>query len=381
MKRIIPFALFLSTAVFTHAPAFADAVRRVSGDFPAKTLTYEADGKVVAREVYENEFTLIGREGAIPDGIVKEYYDTGKIRLVQNYCNARLEGTSREYYADGKIREERNYQNGDRNGVTREYDRNGRLKSESYYKDGLPWGPVVRHGLPEARYVGSALFSRYAVLGVWALAIAATCLLSIQRDRSTVAWLTLAFLSGPLALLWILFLSKSYDRMNYSYPYSVVLANSARGRVQENNGKFLYGIFIIGWLELAAGVLCLFLAALLLGSFIRYGTDGLGLAVFSLAAYTFFTGFMAYACLLIGGHTIRLKESGRSLSIILSIIIGTAGLFKLTSGLFNESFMVYLGLFQNVPKSLFSYTSTILYALAIAIIYYFTRPEVKNQFN
>lgn len=380
MKRKIPFILIISITALVHAPAFADAVRRVSGDFPEKTVTYEVGGKEVAREVYESEFTLTRMEGTIPDGIVKEYYDTGKIRLMQNYRHGKLDGMSREYYENGKIREERNYQNGDREGVTREYDNTGRLKSEAFYKDGLPWGPVVRHGKLQERYVGSALFIRFAVLGVWALSITATCLLSIQRNRSTVTWLTLSFLSGPLALIWILFLSKSYDRMNYSYPYSVVLAKSARGSSQ-NDPRFLYGIFVIGWLELCIGVLCLFLSALLLGTFIRYGATGLGLAVFSLAAYTFCSVFMSYACLLTGGHTIRLKESGRSFSIILAIVIGAVGLFKLTAGLFNESFMVSLGLFQSGPRSLFTCTSTILYSLAIAIIYYFTRPEVKDQFN
>ena len=41
--------------------------------------------------------------------IVKEYYDTGQLKIELNYKNGKREGIAKEYYKAGRLKQEENY--------------------------------------------------------------------------------------------------------------------------------------------------------------------------------------------------------------------------------------------------------------------------------
>jgi hypothetical protein len=91
-----------------------------------KTVIYaDKNGKEVAKELYDDQGSILETIGAIPDGIVNEYYDTGSLLAVYTYKNGKLEGVSKGYFVNGALRGEWNYKNGLLNGIVKEYYENG----------------------------------------------------------------------------------------------------------------------------------------------------------------------------------------------------------------------------------------------------------------
>lgn len=61
-------------------------------------------------------------------GLIKTYYDNGKVKSEINYSNNVREGAAKFYYPDGNLKEELSYVNGAVDGVVKEYYENGKLK-------------------------------------------------------------------------------------------------------------------------------------------------------------------------------------------------------------------------------------------------------------
>jgi len=61
-------------------------------------------------------------------GVIKTYYDNGKVKSEINYSNNVREGAAKFYYQNGNLKEELNYVNGAVDGVVKEYYENGKLK-------------------------------------------------------------------------------------------------------------------------------------------------------------------------------------------------------------------------------------------------------------
>ncbi|GAB1444762.1 MAG: toxin-antitoxin system YwqK family antitoxin [Cyclobacteriaceae bacterium] len=68
-------------------------------------------------------------------GIYKEYKYT-TLKEERNYQNGKLEGIVKVYYDNGKIMEEGAYQNGTRHGVSKWYDQDGNVTIEYEYDNG-----------------------------------------------------------------------------------------------------------------------------------------------------------------------------------------------------------------------------------------------------
>ena len=90
----------------------------------------------IAKEYYKNnqlscEYNF--RDGKL-DGLCKEYYESGKIKE-EYYCkNGEFEGTYKKYYTNGKEKSEYNYKNGKLEGTAKEYRINGDVEVEYDYK-------------------------------------------------------------------------------------------------------------------------------------------------------------------------------------------------------------------------------------------------------
>lgn len=141
----------------TFAEVVKKATKKNDKGF-AREVTYYNDDQEVAKEVIDENWksTLTGK---IPDGIVKEYYESGKLYIEWNYKdnkkdglvktyyesgklngelnykNGELDGSWKVYYENGALKYEHDYKNGKRNGICKEYYKNGQIKREEYYKD------------------------------------------------------------------------------------------------------------------------------------------------------------------------------------------------------------------------------------------------------
>ena len=105
---------------------------------------FYSDGKEVTRQIVKHG-RVIQTIGKIPDGIVKEYYESGKIKAEWEYKNHSLDGVIRQYYESGGLSEESEYKNNRLDGVIRQYYESGGLFSVSNYKDGKEEGTSMMY--------------------------------------------------------------------------------------------------------------------------------------------------------------------------------------------------------------------------------------------
>jgi TonB family protein len=76
------------------------------------------------------------------DGLVKSFYDNGKLKSEINFSNNVRVGEAKFYYENGNIKEERNYANGKIEGLVKKYNKEGKLKEVFNIENGRRWGPT-----------------------------------------------------------------------------------------------------------------------------------------------------------------------------------------------------------------------------------------------
>lgn len=108
-------------------------------------LVFYGEEKEVARQTLDEDENILKTIGKIPDGVVKEYYKSGKLRAEWNYKNGELEGTCNIYFENGELMFKNNYKSGKRDGVTKSYYRGLRLRYKYEYKDGKLEGTVKKY--------------------------------------------------------------------------------------------------------------------------------------------------------------------------------------------------------------------------------------------
>ena len=65
--------------------------------------TYLVDGKEVYRETLDKNLDIIKKEGSLPDGTVKEFFDNGKVYFECEFKNGVRNGLCRIYFDNGKV--------------------------------------------------------------------------------------------------------------------------------------------------------------------------------------------------------------------------------------------------------------------------------------
>ena len=138
MKKVIVLLICLIPAV-----VFGEVVRKATAFHPndvIKEITYFENDVEKAKEIYDETANLLEIRGSIPDGLVKEFYDDGKLKREYNYKNNKRDGIGKEYDEEGKLWSEWNYKNGEKDGISREYYNNGKLRAENNLKNGKPEG-------------------------------------------------------------------------------------------------------------------------------------------------------------------------------------------------------------------------------------------------
>lgn len=142
MKRIM--IVFLILAVVIPAVVFAEVTtKEVKNTDGILTRYFHSNGKEIAKQIQDKDGNVIKTTGKIPNGVVKEYYESGKLKAENNYKDGKLVGTSKFYFESGQLREEMNYKNGKLDGRYRNYYTTGSLGGEWYYKNGKREGVTM----------------------------------------------------------------------------------------------------------------------------------------------------------------------------------------------------------------------------------------------
>lgn len=137
MRRTARVSLILIILISDFVFAFAGITTKIVKN-PDGTLTrfFYKGNKEIAREIKNRTDKIIKTTGKIPDGVVREYYGSGKLKAEYNYKDGKPEGMSKFYYENGSLREEKNYKNGKLDGRYRNYYTTGSLGGEWYYQNG-----------------------------------------------------------------------------------------------------------------------------------------------------------------------------------------------------------------------------------------------------
>jgi antitoxin component YwqK of YwqJK toxin-antitoxin module len=82
------------------------------------------------------EYYVYKDKKSVKEGAFKYYYTSGKLKMINNYINDLLQGTSFEYYESGKIKTKFDFKDSLYDGKTYFYDENGILTETVTYKLG-----------------------------------------------------------------------------------------------------------------------------------------------------------------------------------------------------------------------------------------------------
>jgi antitoxin component YwqK of YwqJK toxin-antitoxin module len=110
-----------------------------------KERVFYCEGKEVARKTYDENGESTEVTGTIPDGVVKEYYQDGKLVIELTYKDNKGNGPSKEYYESGKIKRECSYVDNNLDGPIKDYYENGQLAADGYVKTGKQEGILTRY--------------------------------------------------------------------------------------------------------------------------------------------------------------------------------------------------------------------------------------------
>lgn len=84
-------------------------------------------------------------QGGRLNGVSRQFYPDGILKGEYTYRDGVLDGKSRDYYRDGVLSAVRNFKDGRKVGISRNYYENGSLFLESSYKNGLLDGPSIEY--------------------------------------------------------------------------------------------------------------------------------------------------------------------------------------------------------------------------------------------
>ncbi len=125
--------LIMASLFLIPALLGAEVTMKVTG---ARQLTFYQDGKEVAKQVVDERMKAAKTDGAVPDGMVKGYFPSGKLQVEVIYKKNAKEGVLKAYYENGKLQEETYFKNDLREGPSKIYFVNGKLAQDVAYKSG-----------------------------------------------------------------------------------------------------------------------------------------------------------------------------------------------------------------------------------------------------
>jgi antitoxin component YwqK of YwqJK toxin-antitoxin module len=146
MEKVKRIAVCLLLVLLSTTIVSAEVTRKkmINPDGTVELVFY-GEEKEVARQTLDEDENILKTIGKIPDGAVKEYYKSGKLRAEWNYKSGELDGTCKIYFENGDLMLKYNYKSGKRDGITKSYYRGLRLRYKYEYKDGKLEGVVNKY--------------------------------------------------------------------------------------------------------------------------------------------------------------------------------------------------------------------------------------------
>jgi len=137
MKRI---TVCLLLVLLSTGFVYAEVTRKHYQSYQDRDWGYVfySGGKEIARETWGRRGTKV--TGKIPDGVVKEYHESGKLKVESNYKDNKEDGTTRYYSKNGQLVGENDFRHGKLHGIALAYYESGKLRSEIYYFEDEPLG-------------------------------------------------------------------------------------------------------------------------------------------------------------------------------------------------------------------------------------------------
>ena len=126
--------IFLLSTALLSAEVVRKQVRNPDGTM---SYVFYSEGKEVAKQIVGGDGNIIKSEGKIPDGIVKEYYKSGKLKGEGTVQDGMVQGIVKEYYESGKLKGEWNLKNGKLDGESKRYYERGGIRCIDTYKNGV----------------------------------------------------------------------------------------------------------------------------------------------------------------------------------------------------------------------------------------------------
>ena len=99
--------------------------KKIDNDDGTMTLIFCRDTTELARTRVNANYDVISLEGAIPDGIVRQYYDSGKLLAEAEYRDNKRDGLTRIYRENDDLWLELNFVKDRAHGITKEYHAGG----------------------------------------------------------------------------------------------------------------------------------------------------------------------------------------------------------------------------------------------------------------
>lgn len=139
MKKIYAVFIVCFIVIIASGDAYSGSVEikketQTNSDGTKEVIFY-TNGNEVARQKLGKYGELLESSGVIPDGVVTEYYPSGKVHAVIPYKNGKPDGLVKSYYENGQVKFEVTFVNNKKEGLSKWYYENGQLKNESNYKN------------------------------------------------------------------------------------------------------------------------------------------------------------------------------------------------------------------------------------------------------
>jgi len=128
---------FLTLLVLSPALVFSEVtLKEIKGPDGTTQMVFYSGGKEIAKQIKDKHGNTLKTIGKVPDGLITQYYDSGKVRAEINYKNGKREGKSRMYFENGVVEEEINFKNDIRHGTYRRYNKDWSLQTELVFENG-----------------------------------------------------------------------------------------------------------------------------------------------------------------------------------------------------------------------------------------------------
>lgn len=130
--------VFLSTANVSHEGIIKKTVENRN----KYMHVFLKNNVEIARKEFNKYHHLVRQKGKIPDGIIREYYETGELQYEWLYRHGQRNGLFKGYFENGVLKGEYRYKNDVLEGESKEYYPNGVLHISVMFKNGLRHGPI-----------------------------------------------------------------------------------------------------------------------------------------------------------------------------------------------------------------------------------------------